>query len=68
MKPDVEETTDENATDLDAQLSVVDVTPSPVPPVNLDAIESDTTLSLVPPPPPPPKEILQLIDVTPYLR
>jgi len=39
---------------------------SPVPPVSLDTIENDATTEA--PPSPVPKEMLPLIDLTPFLR
>ena len=43
-----------------------DVPTSPVPPIGVEAVESDTTIEA--PASPVPKEVLPLIDLTPFLR
>ncbi len=39
-----------------------------VSPSVMEAVESEGALTLEPPPPPQPKEILQPLDITPFLR
>ena len=67
MQPD-DDDKDETATEAESQAPTTEGAPSPTPGVTLDALDSDMNLTLEPPRPPTPKEVLQELDITPYLR
>ena len=67
VQPDEEETV-EPATEVGAE-PVTDGTASPSPTAGEGGAETESEVLLAePPPPPPPKEILQPLDITPFVR
>ena len=58
----------EEGGEADSQSAMTESAPSPPPaPAPLDVLDSDLNLTLEPPPPTP-KEVLQEIDLTPFVR